>query len=199
MTHRSLKPHQPKTTTISRRLRDRADQNLSVQPPEIPQIRGARSHRAADLPTPRHNSIDYQTPGSHPLSLAWNTSHVLEDIPPNSTCRPLTSDHNRSHNLSFARTLDFPHHESLRGSNSELASGTSLQGTRNSHGQPTQAPTFVSSPLSSVSGSNDIELQLSADLEQPDESFLDLQDMRYFTPPTIAQERLLTRTAPWAS
>jgi hypothetical protein len=198
MTHRSSNPHQPKTTTISRRLRDLADQNLSVQPPEIPQIRGARSHRAADLPTPRHNSIDYQT-GSHPLSLAWNTSHVLEDIPSNNTLHSLTSDHTPSQNPTFAQTLDFPHHKSPRGPNSELASSAGLEATRIPLDQPTRASTFVSSPLSSVSGSNNLELQLSADLEQPNESFLELQDMRYFTPPAMADERLLTRTAPWAS
>ncbi|RYN32888.1 hypothetical protein AA0113_g2107 [Alternaria arborescens] len=177
MTHRSSKTHQPKTTTISRRLRDRADQNLSVQPPEIPQIRGARSHRAADLPTPRHNSIDYQTPGSHPLPLAWNTSHVLEDIPPNYTFHLLESDHDPSPNPSFAQALDFSHHESLQGSNSELESSVNLRAAHISHDQPTRAPALVSSPVSSISGSNDLELQLSADLEQPNRSSLELQDM----------------------
>ncbi|KAG9192220.1 hypothetical protein G6011_10954 [Alternaria panax] len=177
MTHRSSKPYQLKTTTISRRLRDRADQNLSVQPPEIPQIRGARSHRAADLSTPRHNPIDYQTRRLHPLPLVWNTSQVLEDIPPNSTFRPLTSDHNRSYDPTFAQILEFPHHETVQDSNSELASSARLQPTRTSHSQPTRPPTLFSSPLSPVSGNNDPELQLSADLEQPSESFLELQDM----------------------
>ncbi|KAF2814053.1 uncharacterized protein BDZ99DRAFT_516674 [Mytilinidion resinicola] len=45
MTPRS--PKSNKSTTISRRLRSRASQHLSIQPPELPQIRNLRSRRAA--------------------------------------------------------------------------------------------------------------------------------------------------------
>jgi hypothetical protein len=179
MTHRSPKPHEPKTTTISRRRRDRADQNLSVQPPEIPQIREARSHRAANLQTPRHNPTDYQTAGSHPLSLAWNTSHVLEDIPPNNTFHLSTSDQYRSHDPPLTQTTHFAHHDSFQDSNSGLAHSVSPQTLRTSHSQTTRSLAFLPSPLTSVSGSHDLELQLPADLEQSDESFPELQDMRY--------------------
>jgi len=181
MTDRSPKPHQPKTTTISRRLRDRADQNLSVQPPEIPQIRGARSHRAANLQTPRHNPIDYQTPGSHPLSLAWNTSHVLEDIPPDSSFHLLTSHRDRSPDSSLAQTTYSAHHEPLQDSNPGLAHSVSPQSLRTPHSQPSRALTFFPSPLTSVSGNHDLELQLPVDVGQSDDSFLELQDMRYIT------------------
>lgn len=181
MTHRSPKPYQPKTTTISRRLRDRADQNLSVQPPEIPQIRGARSHRAANLQTPRHNPIDYQTPGSHPLSLAWNTSHVLEDIPPDSTFHLLTSDQDRSPDSSLAQITYPAHHESLQDSNLVPAHSVGSQTLRTPLSQPSRAPTFFPSPLTSVSGSHDPELQLPVDVGHSDDSFFELRDMRYIT------------------
>jgi hypothetical protein len=199
MTHRSPNPHQPKTTTISRRLRDRADQNLSVQPPEIPQIREARSHRAADVQTPRHNPIDYQTPGSHPLSLAWNTSHVLEDIPPNSTFHLLPSDQDSSLGPPFAQTSYSTHHESLQDSSSRPAHSVSPQTLRTPHSQPSRAPTFSPSPLTSVSGSHGSELQVPVDVGQSDDSFLELQDMRYIIPPTTKHGRVLMSTAPWAS
>ena len=172
MTHRSPKPHQPKTTTISRRLRDRADQSLSVQPPVIPQIRSVRSRRAATLHTQRHNS-DYLTPGSHPPSLAWDTSNVLENIPRSNTFHPTNPEQNRSHDL------DLQPHESPPESNSELIPFASNQTLRFDDTRSTQKLGFLPSTLPSASGSHDFELQLSTDPELPHETLFDLQDMRY--------------------
>jgi hypothetical protein len=169
MTHRS-EPHQPKTTTISRRLRDRADQNLSIQPPVIPQIRSIRSRRAATLPTPRHIP-DYHTPGSHPPLLAWDTSNVLEDIPRSNTPHPTNPKQNRSHDLLLARNLDLQPHGSPPESKSDIVPFAIHQTSRFDEAQSTQRLGFLPSPLSSASGSHDFEL--------PHETLLDLQDMRY--------------------
>jgi hypothetical protein len=179
MTHRSLKPHQPKTTTILRRLRERADQNLSVQPPVIPQIRSVRSRRAATLPTPRPISIDYHTPGSHSPSLAWNTSNVFEDIPRSNTFHPTDIEQDRLHDPLRAQNLVLQPHASPRASTSELSTFTSHRPSRTHQAQPIPRLGVLPSPLLSASGSVDLELQLSTDPEVPHETFLDLQDMRY--------------------
>jgi hypothetical protein len=174
MTHRSPKLHQPKTTTISRRFRDRADQNLSVQPPEIPQIRSVRSRRAATLPTPRHVSIDYHTPSSQLPSLAWDTSDVFEDSPRSNTSYPTDLEQDKSHDSLLAQNLDLQPHASSRESNSELIPLAS-------HWTSRTQQAILPSPLPSASSSLDLELQLSTDPELPHETFLDLQDMRYGT------------------
>ncbi|KAF1839662.1 hypothetical protein BDW02DRAFT_5526 [Decorospora gaudefroyi] len=177
MTHRSSKPHQPKTTTISRRLRDRADLHLSVQPPEFPQIRSVRPRRAATLPTPRHNPSDYQTAGTHTDSLAWNTSLLLTDTSPNDTPDPTNLAQARSHNLLLAQQLEFQPRDASGVPDSGLATLASGQTSRVYQAQPTQTSDFLQSPLPSVSGSHDFELQLSTDPDQPHGSFLELQDM----------------------
>lgn len=186
MTHRSPKHHQPKTTTISRRIRDRVDQNLSVQPPEIPQIRAVRARRAATLPTPRHNPIDYQTSDSHPPSLAWDTPHNIEGLLHSSTSQiPDPAEGQFSHPL-LAQSFDTSPRQSSRGSTS-----ITQQTSRDHQVQPTLAPTFLPSPLPSVSGSQDFELQFSADPGQSHNSFLELQDMRYVGQATMGNDTIL--------
>lgn len=172
---------QPKTTTISRRLRNRADQNPSVQPPEIPQLRGVRSRRAATLPAPRHNPVDYQTPESHPSSLAWDAPDILENIPQSNTST-LTSTETQPTGLHLSQPLDFPPYEYPQGSQAELVPDTENRAIRNYEPQPTARLSFPSSPLPSVSGSHDFDLRVSTDPEQPQDPFLDLQDMRYDRP-----------------
>lgn len=193
MTQRSTKPYQPKTTTISRRLRDRAEQNqnLSVQPPEIPLIRGARSRRAATLPTPRHNPIDYQTPGSHPPSLAWNTSHILEGIRPSYSSQPTSSELRLFRDLVPSQTTHFPPHESPQGSESEFVSTINHQSSHSHHIPASQTIEFLPSPLPSTSSSHAFEFQSQAGFEQPNDSFIELQDMRYETPPTVSEHILM--------
>ncbi|KAF1938064.1 hypothetical protein EJ02DRAFT_37812 [Clathrospora elynae] len=190
MTNRSLQQHQPKTTTISRRLRDRADQNLSVQPPEIPQIRSVRPRRAATLPTPHYNPIEYPTPESHPPSLVCDTSQVLEDFPRSNTSNSTHFEEERPHDLPLAQNLEFRPHESPQRSISRLVHQTS----RSQQTQPTSRLEFL---LPSVSGSHDFESQLSADPEQPHDTFFELRDMRYGNLATIEKIRfLIIRSAP---
>ncbi|CAO2656125.1 Nn.00g049280.m01.CDS01 [Neocucurbitaria sp. VM-36] len=178
MTSGSNKPHQqPKTTTISRRLRNRVDQNLSVQAPEIPQPRGVRSRRAATLPAPRHNLLDYQTPESHPSSLAWDAPDILENIPPDNTSTLTSAEETRPSGLHLSQHLDFPPYEYTQVSQAELAPNTDVRAIPNYQPQPPSRLSFPPSPLPSVSGSHDFDLRLSTDPEQPHDPFLDLQDM----------------------
>ena len=185
MTQRSPNPHQPKTTTISRRLRDRADQNLSVQPPEIPQIRGARSCRAANLQTPRHNPIDYQTPGSHPPSLTWNTSHLLEDIPKSHPSQPAPSDQSQFQDTALAQTIDFFPLDSRHDSRLGPVSTAGHPTPRTNHIHPTQSLDLLPSPSLSTSSRHSSKVEPSTDLEQSHDPLLELQDMRYATPPVV--------------
>ncbi|KAH7378734.1 hypothetical protein BKA66DRAFT_420937 [Pyrenochaeta sp. MPI-SDFR-AT-0127] len=174
MTPRSPnKHHQTKTTTISRRLRNRTDQNLSIQLPELPQSRALRSYRAA---SPRHNPADYQTPESQPLSLAWDAPDILKSIRRSATSIPPTIEETPSSNLLLAQTLDFPTYESPRGLQPELVSSVGDRRPRN-YQQSTPALGFLPSPLPSVSGSHDFELRLSVEPEQSHDPFLELQDM----------------------
>ncbi|KAF1843729.1 uncharacterized protein K460DRAFT_290819 [Cucurbitaria berberidis CBS 394.84] len=176
MTPRSSKHHQQsKTSTISRRFRNRADQAISSRPPEIPQLRGVRSRRAATLPAPRHNPVDNQTPEPHPSSLAWDAPDVLENSPRNTSNRAV--EENPPCNLLLSQSLDFPSYESPQGLRSELLPNTDDTATRNYQLQPTPRRSTLSSSLPSVSSSHDFELRLSTDPEQPHDPFLELQDM----------------------
>ena len=173
MTPWSPKQHQSqhKTTTISRRLRNRADQNLSVQPPEIPLLRTVRPRRASTLPTSHYEPSHHHATDPHPPSTAWETSEVLDHIPRSSTSNPRTVEED-------AQPLDYPPYESPRTSRSEAATSNEIQRARTYHLQSTPGLTFLPSPLPSASGSHDFELRLSADPEPSSESYLDLQEMR---------------------
>src|SRR5690349_17030035 len=100
MTPRSPKQH-PKTTTISRRLRNRADQNISAQPPEL---RSTRPRRASTQSAPRQNPVGYQTPESHPPSLAWQAPETLEHIPRIRTSNLIDTEEGQSRDLLPAPT-----------------------------------------------------------------------------------------------
>lgn len=179
MTHRSTQPHHSKTTAISRRLRDSVDQNLSIQPPEIPQIRGARPRRAATLPTPRHNPVDYQTPNSRPPSLALDTSHILDSNPPRNNSLTTGVEQDRSHSLFPAQTLDFLSYECPQDSESRVGGITGHYSSHTQQSRHVESLELLASPPTSASGSHNFEVQLSADSGQPHGSFFALQDMRY--------------------
>lgn len=199
MTYRSTQLHHPKTTAISRRLRDSADQDLSIQPPGIPQIRSARPRRAATLPTPRHNPIDYQTPNSRPPSLAWNTSHTLNSSPPDNNSLTISVQQDLSNSLLTAQTLDFLSQESAKGSDSGLCAITGHYSSHTQQSQHIESLELLASPLTSASSSHDFEVQLSADSGQSHASFLDLQDMRYNVLRFSTYDLFLTQTAHWDS
>ncbi|KAI1672779.1 PAT1 domain containing protein [Pyrenophora tritici-repentis] len=177
MTLRSTQPHHPKTTAISRRPRDSADQHLSIQPSEIPQIRSARPRRAATLPTPRHNPIDYQSPNSRPPSLAWNTSHTLDSNPPCNNSLAISVEQDPSHSLLPVQTLDFLSHDSPQGSDTGLGAITGHYPSHTQQSQHIESLGLLASPLTSASGSHEFDVQLSADSGQPHGSFFALQDM----------------------
>jgi len=179
MTHRSTQTHHPKTTAISQRLRDSADQNLPIQPPEIPLIRSARPRRAATLPTPRHNPIDYQTPNSRPPLLACKTSHARDSNPPGSNSPAIRVEQDPSHRLLAAQTLDLLSHETPQAPYPGFGAITGHYSSHTQQSQQIQSLELLPSPLTSASGSHDFEVPLSADSGQPHGSLFTSQDMRY--------------------
>ena len=182
MTPRSPKQQHPKTTTISRRLRNRADQELSVQPPEIPQLRSVRPRRAATLPTPRHDPLVLQPPESHPPPLFWETKDAVGEVELSGTSHPAELCENQPVDLVLAQALNFGPYDSVRGSHSELVPTTEPHSNQNYQPLQTSETELPPSPLPSVSGNLDFELPLSADPQLSHNPFIDLQDMRWVVP-----------------
>ncbi|KAH7393876.1 hypothetical protein DE146DRAFT_110733 [Phaeosphaeria sp. MPI-PUGE-AT-0046c] len=159
MTPRSTKQHH-KSTTISRRIRSRAQQNLSVQPPETVQLRSVRPRRAATLPEPhldtlqvRHQFLQQQLGGS----ISGN---------------PNSSETSR-------RLQGFAHspQNSPQGP-SPGPTATEYPTTQNFQLSPLTAFEPSPSPLPSVSDSLDFGVSLSsADPQHPHNTLVDFQDM----------------------
>lgn len=174
MTPRSptQQPH-PKTTTISRRLRNRADQHLSVQPPEPPHLRGLRSRRAATLPSNRRTSTSY--PAQEPYLRSWHPNPDTT-LQPSSTSHPA---HLAQSNLLLQGALDTAAYHSPRDASTALVSFH--QGAPASYQVRSSSPAdLVPSPLPSLSGSHTAtEFDYS---ESPHDPSLELQDMRYVFP-----------------
>jgi len=175
MTPRSPNQQHPKTTTISRRLRNRAVQNLSAQPPPIPRLRSVRPRRAATLPTSRHEPSHFQPLESHQPSTLWETEELAEDLQHSLTSNPARIV---KHQPVDALTLDFGPYDSAQSSRIEVVSATEPHTAQEYGHHQASASETSPLPLPSVSGSNVFELPLSTDPQQPHNPFIDLQDMR---------------------
>lgn len=181
MTPRSPKQqqHHPKTSTISRRLRNRADQNLSVQPPELPQLRGLRSRRAATLPTARPTSANYQPEETHTPS--WDPD-VLDALTRSNTSHPTGFIHNPQTGLVLSQPLDIQSYHSGRLSPATTAPVSLAPDSESYEVQPAIGREVLPSPLPSLSGSHtatEFDLRLSAEPEPHHDPSLELQDMRF--------------------
>jgi hypothetical protein len=178
MTPRSTKQQHPKTTTISRRLRYRADQLLSNQSSEIPQLRSVRPRRAATLPEPRHDPLDSQRQNLPQNLVAWETADFIEGPQSSRRISHSASVIEQSVDQLLAQTLDFSPHSSPQGSCSALVS-TEPRTIRDYQQAQYPQPGLPPSPLPSVSSNFDFEAPLpSTDPQQSHHPFIDLQDMR---------------------
>lgn len=160
MTPRSPKQHH-KTTTISRRLRSRAQQNLSVQPPESLQLRSVRPRRAATLPEPHLDTLQlHHQFGPNRGLLARGSSNSLQ-----------TSQ----------RQQEFVHSPNTSPQGSSPGPPiVELPTVHNFQVSPFSAFDYPPSPLPSVSGSLDFEVSLSSTNPQhPHNPLVDFQNMRY--------------------
>jgi hypothetical protein len=178
MTPRSPKHKHPKTAAISRRLRHRANQNLAIHPPELPQLSSVRPPCAANLPEPHHTPLDSQRQESQQDRVTWGFGDLAEDP-------------QLSHNLYSARlvghqpvysdleqTHDFSPHSSPHGSHSvpKSAAPQAVRDYQQSHFSISGLPP---SPLPSVTGSLDFEAPLiSSDPQQSHIPLVGLQEMR---------------------
>lgn len=178
MTPRSPKQQHSKTTTISRRLRNRADQDLSVQPQEISQLRLARPRRAATLPTSRQEPTDFPPINLHQHPFIWETEEAAEDPCQSATSVPSGIVEHQPEDIILEQNLDFVAYESAQSAHTGLASATEPHtaqkyGHHHTSGSETSPP-----PLPPVSESIGFDLLSSAHSHQPHNSFVDLQDMR---------------------
>ena len=168
----------PKTTTISRRLRTRTDQDLSVQPPEITHLRRVRPHRVATFPTLRHHSSHFRPSQPHQPPLTWNTegleaSHQAGDSSiPSSIVPPQPAE------SPIAQALGFDPYDSAQNPRIDLVSATESHATPEYERHQPSVSETPASPLPVVSGSLDFEPPLSTDSQQLHNPFINLQDMR---------------------
>jgi hypothetical protein len=174
MTHRSIKQH-PKTTTISRRLRNRVNQDLSAQPAEISQLRNVHPRRTTAQPALDYDPTSYQSPESHRTSLDWEAATVAQH-----------STHSLFTHIGAETSTDVLETQDplLRPDYIQNS-----QGGRNTVDEP-RAPPYHSpnsaspsrpdpSQPRSVSDSHNFELSFAEVHEQPLTPYIELQDMRY--------------------
>jgi hypothetical protein len=188
MTPRSPKQHS-KTTTISRRLRNRAAQNLSVQPPEIPQARNIRPRRAATLPEAHHESVDLQSLDPQQPPIIWDAEQLPENTQFSRTSnlvgpfeqQPTGQFRAQSSRESYdvaQSTLSEPipvtHPQSIHSYGNHQTSSTELLPST----EPLPSTELLPSPLPSVTERNDFKFPLAADTQQPHNPFIDPRDMR---------------------
>jgi hypothetical protein len=178
MTPRSPHTQHHKTTTISRRLRTRADQDLSIQSPELPRLRRVRPHRAATLPEPHPEALDSQRQKSHQDFQNWDTGDLVKEsaISGDSDSVEVAIDHQSVHIL--AQRPETSPHVSLRSSIPGLVA-TETQVSLEYQQLQYPAPGYPPSLLSSASGAPDFEVPLSTtDSRQLHDPYINLQDMR---------------------
>lgn len=173
MTSRSPAKQHPKTTTISRRLRSRADQNISNQPPELTRLRNVRPRRAATSPQPHSQSLDSQR------------QDLLQPLQNNTLARNPgitgqaqgvdAGEHIDPVNV-LGRPVDLRSYTSPA---SSTISSTQTQSSPDLHRPTPYSAEFLPSSLPFVLGSLGFESSSSTvDPRQPHSPYFELQDMR---------------------
>lgn len=182
MTPRSPKPT-PKTTTISRRLRSRADQDISVQPPELPQVRTLQARRAAaHSSSTRRISVNYphHQPEEAQLSV-WDPSEILDTFTRSNTSHPTALEETTPPDLLLSQPLELTPYHSPRHSPSAFAPQSIEQEANHYEVPPTSGSDLLPSPLPSLAGSHtagDYDFRLSTEPDHHQQDSVDLQDMR---------------------
>jgi hypothetical protein len=172
MTPRSPTHKHPKTATISRRLRNRAGQNLAIQPPELPRLTSVRSHPAANLSGPCDTPLDTPRQDSQQHRVTWEFGDLTEDPQPSHTLysAPVYAD--------LEQTLGYSPHNSPHSSHS-VPKSAELPSVRNYQQGHFSLSGLPPSPLPSVTGSLDFEAPLtSAEPQQSRIPIIELQEMR---------------------
>lgn len=159
--------HHSKTTTFSRRLRNRADQNISLPQLEIRHIRSARPRRVATLHPSRHGTVNYRPQDTNTPLLVWTNASISSDNKPTHALESSNLGQTQpDHNL-LAPILDFAAYTTSQTSNLELASPSVLQ-----------ASASPDSILSSASTKHHLGLPLSIHPRQTFPNSVDLREMK---------------------
>jgi hypothetical protein len=178
MTPRSPTHKHPKTATISRRLRNRADQHLALQPPELFRLTSARSYPAANLPEPRHTLLDTQRQDLQQDRVTWKFAYLTEDPRPSHTLYSARRVGHQPVYPDLEQTLAFSPHYSSHGSH-PVPKSAEPQDVRDHQQRHLSVSGLPPSPLPSVSGSLDFEAPLtSAEPQQSRIPVVELQEMR---------------------
>ena len=182
MTPRSPKPS--KTSTISRRLRSRAEQNLSVQPPEIPQIRNLRSRRAAAHPSSSQAISSSNSVAEQEQEPVWTAAEILDPFLRGTTSDPVgfAERPDADSNLLLSQTLDLPPFPSSHPRTSNLSSLSRTPEAGQCDLPPSSGPDLLSSHLTSLhenSPGEGFSLRLSAEPELHSNPSVELRDMRW--------------------
>ncbi|KAF2849254.1 hypothetical protein T440DRAFT_132301 [Plenodomus tracheiphilus IPT5] len=177
MTHRSSEQYTPpKPSTISRRLRNRANQNLVTRPAEFPRRSViSLTRRAATLP--RRNHIAYQTPEPQTSTSDWESVEAPRG--PSKICLAQSAPTytTQSHDFLVNQQAQSLSDSDSPSSAPDNQASPKVVSAHDYHFQPAQALSFLPSPLLSATGSRDFEPQPPANPEQPHDSPLGFQDM----------------------
>lgn len=183
MTLRSPKQQPPKSVTNSRKIRNRADQSLAIQPPELPQLKDLRTHRTNALPVVRsshHQPENIHTP-------TWNSSGSTASAR-NNTSHPSGFAQDPHSGVLLSQPLGSTHYLSSRPSNLAIPPQSPTPDSPEYAIRATSESDLLQSPLPSLSGSHtatEFDLRISAEPEPPHDSYFKAQDMRYTTYPNI--------------
>ncbi|OCL08705.1 hypothetical protein AOQ84DRAFT_376505 [Glonium stellatum] len=180
MTPRSPKPL--KSSTISRRLRSRAEQNLSVQPPEIPQLRNLRSRRAATQSSSSRAISSSSSLTDQDQDPVWTAAEILEPFPRGTTSDPVgfAERPDADSSLLLSQTLDLPPFPSSHQRTSNLSSLSRTSETGQYDISSSSGPDILSSHLASLhenSPGEEFSLRLSAESELHSNPSVEIQDM----------------------
>jgi hypothetical protein len=178
MTPRSPHRQHHKSTTISQRLRNRADQHLSIQPPEIPRLRSVRPRRAPTPPERHHEPLHTRSQTSPQSFTEWNIEDRASESHISGVSDPVQVGVHHQSVDTLAQRLETSPLDSLQDVIPDLVSIASPTG---SHFQQLQysAPELSPTPLTSVPETLSFEVPLATrDPTQLHNPYIDLQDMR---------------------
>jgi hypothetical protein len=178
MTPRSPHRQHHKSTTISQRLRNRADQHLPIQPSEIPRLKSVRPGRAPTPPEPHHEPLHTRSQTSPQSFREWNIADRAPESHISGVSDPVqVGAHHQSVDI-LAQRLETSPLDSLQDAVPNLVSTGSPTST---HFQQLQysAPGLSTTLPTSVPDTLHFEVPLATtDPRQLHNPYIDLQDMR---------------------
>jgi hypothetical protein len=130
------------------------------------------------LSTPRHDSPAPQIQKSHQSPPAWDTQHLTDDLQISGNSHSIDIGEQAAIDFTLVRAPDFTPYEILQDSGSAVASNSRSNADPNDQHIHPSVLILTPSSLPPASASQNFEQPLSADLQQSQTPFIDLQEMR---------------------